>query len=77
MEQPLYDTNAAKCSVNVQIDGDLVAQARSLEINLSHEFELVAKKRRRTWKQENQEAIVDYNHHIEKDGLFGDSERVF
>ncbi|MBF0153246.1 MAG: type II toxin-antitoxin system CcdA family antitoxin [Magnetococcales bacterium] len=82
MEPPLYDANAPKRPVNVRINSDLVTQAKALKINLSQELEahlagLVAEKRRQTWKQENQEAIASYNHRIEADGLFGDSERVF
>ncbi|MBF0416160.1 MAG: type II toxin-antitoxin system CcdA family antitoxin [Magnetococcales bacterium] len=82
MEHPIDNISAPKRPVNVRINGDLVAQAEALKINLSQELEthlatLVALKQRQTWKQENQEAIDSYNYRMEKDGPFGDGERIF
>ncbi|MBF0311282.1 MAG: type II toxin-antitoxin system CcdA family antitoxin [Magnetococcales bacterium] len=63
-------------------DTDVSAQAESLGSNLSRTLEA-----RRTgkqveqpgnaWKEENKEAIMEYNNRIRAEGLFGDTARLF
>ena len=82
MPQIPYDPAAPRRPVNVRMNSDLVAQAKSLKINLSKELEshlaeLVAERRRQAWKEENKEAIEEYNARIAKDGLFGEEFRRF
>lgn len=82
MPRPPFDTTAPKRPVNVRMNSDLVAQAKSLKINLSQELEahlaeLVAERRRQDWKEENKEAIEEYNARIEREGVFGQEFRRF
>ena len=82
MESPIFNPTAPKRPVNVRINSDLVSQAKALKINISQELEshlaeVVAERKRQTWKEENKEAVEDYNRRIEQDGLFSDGERLF
>jgi len=82
MEQPCYDSNAAKKAANLSVNSDLLAQARALKINLSRVLgerlaELVREARRQEWLEENRPAINDYNDRVAKQGSFGDSVRRF
>ncbi|MBF8271699.1 MAG: hypothetical protein HW380_804 [Magnetococcales bacterium] len=82
MEPPLFDPAAPKRPVNVRINSDLAIQAKALKINISRELErhlaeVIAERRRKRWKEENQPAMVAYNRRIERDGLFSDDERLF
>ena len=77
-----YDTEAPKRATNLSINGDLLNQARALNINLSATFEktladLVKAKQQQAWLAENQQAIDAYNHQIDTDGTFSDTLRVF
>lgn len=77
-----YDRAAARKATNLSINQDLLRVARRLRLNLSRELEkrleeVVAQQRRAAWIEENQEAIAAYNHHIERDGVFGDGLRTF
>ena len=82
MDQAVFDASAPKKPVNVHVNSELLLQARALKINLSQalEFrlsELVAKGRRQAWKEQNREAIAEYNDRVTQDGVFGDKARVF
>ncbi len=71
-----------KKPTNVSIRGDLLAEARELNINLSQEFEkhldeVVRKARGEQWKKDNREAIAAYNSHIAEHGLWNDEYRTF
>jgi antitoxin CcdA len=71
-----------KKATNVSIRSDLLEDARALKINLSQEFEkhlteVVRKHRAEQWLRDNREAIVAYNRHIERDGLWNDEFRSF
>ncbi len=71
-----------KKPTNVSIRGDLLAEARELNINLSQEFEkhldeVVRKARGEQWKKDNREAIAAYNKHIAEHGLWNDEYRTF
>ncbi len=75
-------TNTLKKPTNVTIRSDLLEEARSLNINLSQEFEqhladVVRKRRAEQWLKDNREAIEAYNRHIERDGLWSDGLRMF
>jgi antitoxin CcdA len=71
-----------KKATNLSIRSDLLEQARSLDINLSAEFEkhlaeVIRKRRGEQWLRDNREAIEAYNRHIERDGLWSDGLRTF
>lgn len=78
----LYNTEAPKKPTNVSINSDLLSQARALKVNLSATLERALAEQLRTkqraqWKEENAEAIREYNEHVERHGTFGDSVRKF
>ena len=77
-----YDAEAPKRAANLSINGDLLKQARALNINLSAAFEktlatLVKTKQQQVWLAENQHAIDAYNHQIDTTGTFSDTLRTF
>lgn len=79
---PLIDTDAPKKATNLSINKDLLAEARSLKINLSATLEQaltekVRKERRKQWLKDNEQAIDSCNELAEKNGLFADKYRVF
>jgi antitoxin CcdA len=81
MSQP-YDIQAPKKATNVNINSDLLQQARRLGINLSATFESALTEKVRTeqreqWHRENIDAIRAYNQFVEENGTFGDGERSF
>ncbi|MEK6662439.1 MAG: type II toxin-antitoxin system CcdA family antitoxin [Pseudomonadota bacterium] len=82
MPTELYDTKATKKAVNLRVNGDLLRQAKALNINLSKALEqqlaeLAREARTRQWLAENKSAIDDYNARIEKQGVFSDGLRRF
>ena len=61
-------------ATNVSLDEALVAQARELDINLSRACEeglsrVVNATRDARWREENAQAIAEYNAHVAKHGL--------
>jgi len=71
-----------KKAANLTVRGDLLEQARELNINLSQEFEqhlalVVRRRQAEQWRQANHAAIDAYNRHIERDGLWSDGFRSF
>ena len=77
-----YNTEAPKRATNLSINGDLLNQARALNINLSATFEktladLVKTKQQQAWLAENQQAIDDYNQQVDASGAFSDTLRAF
>jgi antitoxin CcdA len=61
---------------------DVPKKAKSYKINLSKSFEaclggLVRKREEKKWKEENRDAINEYNERIEERGVFSDSLRSF
>lgn len=73
---------AIRKPVNLKVDSSLVQEARALDINLSREFEMhlaevVRRKKEARWLAENREALVAYNEHVERDGVFSDGLRGF
>ncbi len=80
--QELYDTNAPKKPTNLSINSDLLRVAKDLNINISATvearlIELVRKKAKERWLEENQVAISNYNEHVEEHGVFSDEFRSF
>jgi antitoxin CcdA len=82
MQINIFDPNAPKKSTNLSINSDLLRQAKELRINISQALELrlaelLREEKSRSWKEENQEAIEDYNRRIEAHGTFSDGLRRF
>jgi antitoxin CcdA len=80
--QPLYDHNAPRKATNLSVNSDLLKKSRSLNINLSAVLEQglrseLAKTAGEKWRNDNKEAITQYNRFIEKSGCFGDEYRHF
>ena len=78
----LFDHNAPKKSTNLSINSDLLRQAKELRINISQALEirlveLLREENSLRWKEENREAIDDYNSRIEAHGTFSDGLRRF
>lgn len=77
-----YNPSAPKKSTNLSINSDLLRQAKERHINLSQALEtrlaeLLLEEKRRTWLEENREAIDDYNKRVEAEGTFSDGLRRF
>jgi antitoxin CcdA len=75
-------SKASKKPVNLSINSDLLAAARTLNINLSATMEAaleaaVQRERRERWLEENQGAIAAYNERVDSDGVFSDGLRKF
>ena len=67
---------------NVTLSAALVAEAKTLGINISAAAaagleEAVAKRRSERWLQENAEAIESFNAYVEKNGLPLEKSRLF
>ena len=82
MQASLFDPNAPKKSTNLSINSDLLRQAKERRINIAQALELrlvelLREENSRKWKEENREAIDDYNRRIEAHGTFGDGLRRF
>ena len=78
----LYQTGAEKKSVNLSVNKELVAKAKSLGVNLSKTLEdalveVIREKEKENWISENTDAIEEYNQRVEKDGVFSDKLRKF
>lgn len=72
----------AKVPTNLSVRSDLVRKARAFKLNLSEVLEKALEdafreRARRTWLQENEAAIDDYNEQVEKRGVFSDGWRRF
>jgi antitoxin CcdA len=82
MQTNFFDPNAPKKSTNLSINSDLLRQAKECHINLSQALELrlaelLREEQCRNWREENREAIDDYNRRIEARGTFSDGLRRF
>lgn len=82
MQIKFFDPNAPKKATNLSINSDLLRQAKDCRINISQALELrlaelLREEKSRSWKEENQEAIEDYNRRIEAHGTFSDGLRRF
>lgn len=82
MENALFDATAPKKSTNLSINSDLLRLARERHINLSQALEsrleeVLRQEARRSWQEENREAIEEYNRRVQSDGTFSDDLRHF
>ena len=78
----LYNINAPKKPTNLTVNSDLLTQAKDYKINLSATLEsaladALKEKKIDLWKENNKEAIKNYNNTIEELGLFSDEIRMF
>lgn len=74
--------SAKKRAVNLSLDNALVEDARAQGINLSKFLEAhlrkdLQKRREQLWREENREAIRQYNEIVAERGSFGDRFRRF
>jgi len=72
----------AKKPTNVSINAELLAKAKSLDINLSATLESALKEKIRLkeqaqWLKENSDAMEAYNQFVERNGTFSDNVRKF
>ena len=68
--------------VKVIVRRELLDAARAAGLNLSATFESalereLAARKRKSWREDNREAIAAYNEHVEKCGTFSDGFRNF
>lgn len=61
-------------AVNLSIDAGLLAEAKSLSVNVSRAAEAgiadaVRREKERAWKNENREAIAQWSQWVEENGL--------
>lgn len=82
MRTNIFDQNAHKKSINLSINSDLLRQAKERRINISQALELrlaelLREEKSCRWKEENREAIEDYNRRVEAHGTFSDGLRRF
>ncbi|MBK3776227.1 hypothetical protein GAY31_19060 [Azospirillum brasilense] len=67
---------------NVSARPDLIAEAKSLGINLSQVFEAAVEQsvkdaKRERWIEENRSAFDSYDSYVEKHGVFSTGKRMF
>lgn len=82
MQTELYDIHAPKKPANLSINSDLLRQARQQRINLSQTLEtrlaeLLREYKQKHWREENRDAVDEYNRRIEAHGCFSDGLRQF
>ncbi len=82
MTQRNHSRTAMKRATNVSIRSDLLEAARAYGINLSATLESaltdrLRQARQEKWLEENREAILAYNEHVEEHGVFSDGVRKF
>lgn len=63
-----------RSSANLSVSSDLIAEAKALDINLSRAAEdgiskAVREEKTRRWKEDNAEAIADWNRWVAEHGL--------
>lgn len=73
---------ASRKATNVTLPEALLAEAKSLDINISKAAELglikaVAERRAEVWRQQNQKAIASSNAYVEAHGLPLRAKRMF
>lgn len=79
---PAASRGSLRRPTNVSLDQSLVEAARELDINLSRACEQglareIKATREARWREENAEAIAEYNAHIAKHGLLLEKYRRF
>ena len=81
-EPAAYDRRAAKKPTNVTVNSDLLRQARECGVNLSAVLEqalveLLRRRQREKWIEDNRAAIDSYNSCVRERGTFSDGLRSF
>ena len=71
-----------KKAVNLRINQHLIDEAKTLKINLSQTLEtslieVLRKKKKEAWLQDNKGAVAAYNQRIKENGVFSDRLRQF
>jgi antitoxin CcdA len=82
MHANIFNPDAPKKSTNLSINSDLLRQAKEHQINLSKALEqrlseMLRQKKRLKWKEDNRDAIDDYNRRIEANRVFSEGLRSF
>ena len=82
MHANIFNPDAPKKSTNLSINSDLLRQAKEHQINLSKTLEqrlseMLRQEKRRQWKEDNRDAIDDYNRRIEANRVFSEGLRNF
>lgn len=77
----IFDRKAPKKATNLSINSSLLAEAKSLKVNLSATLERaleeeIRENKRKRWLADNKQAIENCNH-IAGRGLFADKHRGF
>lgn len=77
----IFDKDAPKKATNLSINSSLLAEARSLKVNLSATLERaleeeVRENKRKKWREDNKHAIENCNR-LADQGLFADKHRSF
>lgn len=75
-------SNTRKRAVNLSVDSELLEDAKSLGVNLSQFLEqnlraALRERREHAWREDNREAIRQYNESVAERGSFGDRFRSF
>lgn len=78
----IFDKDAPKKATNLSINSSLLAEAKTLKVNLSATLERaleaeVRQSKRQQWLEENKQAIENCNRLAESGGLFADKHRSF
>lgn len=78
----LVKTTSGKQATNLSIRSELLAQAKTMDINLSQLFETCLEQRvaahsKQAWLAKNKPAIEAYNASVEKQGVFSHRWRRF
>jgi antitoxin CcdA len=78
----IFDKTAPKKATNLSVNSSLLAEAKSLKVNLSATLERaleveVRQSKRQEWLAENKQAIQNCNNLAESSGLFADKHRGF
>ncbi|WP_373088894.1 type II toxin-antitoxin system CcdA family antitoxin [Zhongshania sp.] len=78
----IFDKKPPKKAINLSVNSSLLAEAKSLKLNLSATFERaleleVRQTKRQQWLEENKAAIENCNRLAESGGLFADKHRNF
>jgi antitoxin CcdA len=77
---PAQTSKSCKARLNITVDSELLAAARQQKLNLSALMEekiaeTLKAERARQWREDNREAIAQYNERIEREGLWFDGLR--
>lgn len=77
-----FDPTAPKQTESVEVNSDLLEQAKARKIDLSQALEerleeLLRDNDTENWVERNRKSLSDYNRYVEKHGVFSDGLRRF